>query len=114
MRSKPSQAEVATCSVNEGMKQLVGVLPRVIRGLKRHRDPAAVGLWRSAQLGQRHGSALYFLTDGPKTVGELAADLELGLATVSGVVAELDRAGLVERQQDPADRRRTIVTIRKE
>jgi DNA-binding MarR family transcriptional regulator len=96
------------------MKELVGLLPRVIRGLKRHKDPAAVELWRSAQLGQRHASALYLLTDQPKTVGELAADLELGLATVSGVVAELDRAGLVERQQDPADRRRTIVTIRDE
>ncbi len=31
--------------------------------------------------------------------------------TVSGVLAELDRAGLVDRQADPADRRRTIVRI---
>ena len=32
-------------------------------------------------------------------------------ATVSGVLADLDRAGLVERRPDPADRRRTIAAI---
>lgn len=31
--------------------------------------------------------------------------------TVSGVLADLDRAGLAERRPDPADRRRTIVQI---
>jgi DNA-binding MarR family transcriptional regulator len=48
---------------------------------------------------------------GPLTVGELAARLGLTLPTVSGVLADLDRAGLVERRPDPADRRRTIVQI---
>lgn len=33
------------------------------------------------------------------------------MPTVSGVLADLDRAGLVERHPDPADRRRTIVSI---
>ena len=48
---------------------------------------------------------------GPLTVGELASRLDLTLPTVSGVLADLDRAGLVERRPDPADRRRTIVQI---
>ena len=47
----------------------------------------------------------------PATVGELASRLGLTLPTVSGVLADLDRAGLVERRPDPADRRRTIVQI---
>ena len=37
--------------------------------------------------------------------------LGLTLPTVSGVLADLDRAGFVERHPDPADRRRTIVQI---
>lgn len=41
----------------------------------------------------------------------LAARLGLTLPTVSGVLADLDRAGLVERRPDPADRRRTIAAI---
>ena len=44
-------------------------------------------------------------------MGELASRLGLTLPTVSGVLAELDRAGFVERHPDPADRRRTIVQI---
>lgn len=35
----------------------------------------------------------------------------LSLSTVSGLLADLDRAGFVERSADNADRRRTIVTI---
>ena len=41
----------------------------------------------------------------------LASRLGLTLTTVSGVLADLDRAGFVERHPDPADRRRTIVRI---
>jgi DNA-binding MarR family transcriptional regulator len=35
----------------------------------------------------------------------------LTLSTVSGVLADLDRAGFVKRTADQADRRRTIVEI---
>jgi DNA-binding MarR family transcriptional regulator len=44
-------------------------------------------------------------------VGELAGRLGLSLPTVSGVLADLDRAGYVEREPDPGDRRRTIARI---
>ena len=58
----------------------------------------------------RHAAALEELRDGPLTVGELAERLGLSLPTV-GVLADLDRAGYVERHPDPADRRRTIAPI---
>jgi DNA-binding MarR family transcriptional regulator len=111
MRPKARQEELQTCSVHDGMRRLAGLLPRVTRGLHRGKERKPPEFLRDAHLGPRHAKALYHLLDGPKTVGELAADLDLELATVSGMVAELDRAGLVERQQDPADRRRTLVTI---
>ncbi|MGB6577435.1 MAG: MarR family transcriptional regulator, partial [Streptosporangiaceae bacterium] len=62
-------------------------------------------------LSPRHVAALEQIRGGPLTVGELASRLDLTLPTVSGVLADLDRAGLVERRPDPADRRRTIVQI---
>jgi DNA-binding MarR family transcriptional regulator len=64
-----------------------------------------------APLGPRHVAALEQLRDGPITVGELAERLGLTMPTVSGVLADLDRAGFVDRRADPADRRRTIVQI---
>jgi DNA-binding MarR family transcriptional regulator len=51
------------------------------------------------------------LRDGPLTVGTLASRLDLTLSTVSGVLADLDRAGFVVRHADVNDRRRTIVQI---
>ena len=65
----------------------------------------------TAPLGPRHVAALQQLRGGPVTVSELAARLGLTLPTVSGVLADLDRAGFIERHPDPADRRRTIVAI---
>jgi DNA-binding MarR family transcriptional regulator len=77
--------------------------------MRRWQDHAAPP--SSAPLGPRHIAALEQLRGGPVTVGELASRLGLTLPTVSGVLADLDRAGFVERRPDPADRRRTIVQI---
>jgi DNA-binding MarR family transcriptional regulator len=87
--------------------RLMQLFPRVSRGMRRWQDRAAP----PAPLGPRHVSALEQLRGGPLTVGELASRLGLTLPTVSGVLADLDRAGFVDRRADPADRRRTIVQI---
>ncbi len=89
--------------------RLVQLFPRVIRGMRRWQDSAAPRA--SAPLSHRHVAALEQIRDGQLTVGELASRLGLTLPTVSGVLADLDRAGLIERHPDPADRRRTIVAI---
>jgi DNA-binding MarR family transcriptional regulator len=86
--------------------RLIQLFPRVTRGMRRWQDRAA-----PAALSPRHVAAVEQIRGGPLTVGELAARLDLTLPTVSGVLADLDRAGLVERRPDPADRRRTIVQI---
>ena len=87
--------------------RLMQLFPRVTRGMRRWQDHAAPRT--SAPLGPRHVAALEQLRGGPLGVGELAARLGLTMPTVSGVLADLDRAGLVQRHADPADRRRTIV-----
>jgi DNA-binding MarR family transcriptional regulator len=89
--------------------RLVQLFPRVIRGMRRWQDHGAPP--PPAPLSPRHVAALEQIRGGPVTVGELASRLGLTLPTVSGVLADLDRAGLVERRPDPADRRRTIVQI---
>lgn len=49
--------------------------------------------------------------EGPATVSELAERLEMSVAHASLVVGELARAQLVEREHDPQDRRRIVVSI---
>jgi DNA-binding MarR family transcriptional regulator len=89
--------------------RLMGVFPRVVRGMRRHQDQTTPQT--PAPLGPRHVAALEQLRDGPLTVGTLATRLGLTISTVSGVLAGLDQAGFVERSADQADRRRTIVQI---
>jgi DNA-binding MarR family transcriptional regulator len=89
--------------------RLMQLMPRITRGMRRSQDRSAPQT--ITPLGPRHVAALEQLRDGPLTVGALAARLDLTLSTVSGVLADLDRAGYVARQADVADRRRTIVQI---
>jgi DNA-binding MarR family transcriptional regulator len=89
--------------------RLMQLMPRITRGMRRSQDRAAPQT--TTPLGPRHVAALEQLRDGPLTVGALAARLDLTLSTVSGVLADLDRAGFIVRQADAGDRRRTIVQI---
>jgi DNA-binding MarR family transcriptional regulator len=88
--------------------RLMQAFRRVSRGMRRWQDGAVPV---TAPLSPRHIAALEQLLDSPVTVSELAARLGLTLPTVSGVLADLDRAGFIERHPDPADRRRTIVAV---
>jgi DNA-binding MarR family transcriptional regulator len=85
------------------------LMPRIARGMRRSQDLAAPRT--STPLGPRHVAALEHLREGPLTVGALAGRLDLTLSTVSGVLADLDRAGFVVRQADATNRRRTIAQI---
>ena len=89
--------------------RLMQLFPRVSRGMRRWQDRVAPS--SRAPLGPRHAAALLQLLGGPVTVGEIASGLGLTLPTVSGVLADLDRAGFIDRQPDPADRRKTLVQI---
>jgi DNA-binding MarR family transcriptional regulator len=48
---------------------------------------------------------------GPLTVGEAAGHLNRAQSVVSEIVSHLERQGLLERERDPADRRRTLVWL---
>ena len=48
---------------------------------------------------------------GPLTIGEAAAHLCRAQSVVSEIVSHLERQGLLERESDPADRRRTLVWL---
>ena len=48
---------------------------------------------------------------GPLTVGEAAAHLNRAQSVVSEIVSHLERQGLLERENDPDDRRRTLIWL---
>ncbi len=67
---------------------------------------------RGMDLAPRHLALLAYLQyDGPLTVTELADRLEVAPTTVSLMVGDLSRRGILTRQEDDTDRRRRIVAI---
>lgn len=69
-------------------------------------------IFEAHRLTARHGGVLAQLTvEQSIGVGELARRLGVSLPTASGLVADLVRAGLVERHEDPANHRRILVSL---
>jgi DNA-binding MarR family transcriptional regulator len=95
--------------VDDAIRALLLLMPRMIGRVKRIPIPDEL---QSLALGPRHLSLMsYLLFDGPMTVNELAARLEIAPATASLMIGELSRKGILERREDDNDRRRRIVSI---
>jgi DNA-binding MarR family transcriptional regulator len=96
-------------SVDESIRTLLLLMPRMVGRTKRMRVPDELA---GMNLAPRHLSLFaYLLFDGPLGVNELAERLEVTPATVSLMVGELSRKGVLDRDEDPADRRRAIVSL---
>ncbi|WP_328391892.1 MarR family winged helix-turn-helix transcriptional regulator [Nocardia sp. NBC_00416] len=91
------------------VRELLLLMPRLIGRAKRMRPPAEI---RSLDLAPRHLSLLsLLLLDGPQTVSQLAEQLGVAPTTVSLIVSDLSRKGVLSRREDEDDRRRRIVDI---
>ena len=70
---------------------------------------------RDGPRGQLQGASRAVLEHlalaGPLTIGEAAAHLDRAQSVVSEIVSHLQGDGLLERESDPADRRRTLVWL---
>jgi DNA-binding MarR family transcriptional regulator len=97
---------------------LLTLLSGVLVGLKKSPPKSSAkhdelrDAFEKSELGERHVAPLIALViGGPASVSELAERIGLTPATTSLLVGELSRAGFVQRREDDADRRRTIVSI---
>lgn len=105
--------------MDDERKQLMAAVAEFAALLRRSEPPGesrlALGrIMREHGLEQRHvGALLTVALYGPLTISELAARHHVTLKTSSLVAVQLEAAGLVERREDPADRRRTIVQLAK-
>ena len=66
---------------------------------------------RSQLAGASRAVLEHLALAGPLTVGEAAAHLARAQSVISEIVTHLEGQGLLEREDDPADRRRTLIWL---
>ena len=66
---------------------------------------------RSQLAGASRAVLEHLALAGPLTVGEAAAHMARAQSVISEIVTHLERQGLLEREDDPADRRRTLIWL---
>jgi len=66
---------------------------------------------RSQLAGASRAVLEHLALAGPLTVGEAAAHMDRAQSVISEIVTHLERRGLLEREDDPADRRRTLIWL---
>ncbi len=90
---------------DEAARELGELFPAVYLALHRRDD-------KRRQLAGASRAVLQHLTlTGPLRVGELARHLGRAQSVVSEIVKHLERDGLLERQRDPEDGRRTSIWL---
>lgn len=87
-------------------RELVVLIRRAQRGAVLHADGRAHRLDLAA-----YALLVRLVEDGPQRSGELARTFALDKSTMSRQVAALERAGLVERVDDPVDGRAFLVSV---
>ena len=93
----------------QAVRSMLLLMPRLVGRAKRLPVPDAL---RGLDLAPRHLALLAHLQyEGPLTVSQLAGRLEVAPTTVSLMVGDLSRHGILTREEDDADRRRRIVAI---
>ncbi|HEX7625656.1 MAG TPA: helix-turn-helix domain-containing protein [Gaiellaceae bacterium] len=97
------------------LPELRHLLHRVMRGLWARRRPTPELLelvGGDPPLTRRHVAVLAHIgMEGERTVGEVAREVGLSLPAASKLVRDLEDHELVDRREDEADRRRTVVAL---
>jgi DNA-binding MarR family transcriptional regulator len=86
--------------------ELRRLMRRVLRGLRSRHGPLHRGGGR-----RETGLVAFLAQEGPTSVSDLATALGVSLPAASTITRALEEKGLVERREDPEDRRRTLVAL---
>jgi DNA-binding MarR family transcriptional regulator len=92
-------------------QQMVIQLMRALTDLQTASDQVDQAVSTAIGLNRTDARCLScLLTRGPMTAGDLAATAGIAPTTLTFAVDRLTQAGYTERQRDPADRRRVLIT----
>ena len=92
--------------MEQDRQQLSERLVELMERMSFHMRPRSLGGWQDLELTMPQARTMFLLhRQGPTRMGVLSEHLGRGLPSVTGMVDRLVNKGLVERVEDPSDRR---------
>ena len=92
--------------MEQDRQQLSERLVELMERMSFHMRPRSLGGWQDLELTMPQARTMFLLhRQGPTRMGVLSEHLGRGLPSVTGMVDRLVKKGLVERVEDPSDRR---------
>lgn len=67
--------------------------------------------WTDLDLTMPQAKTLFYLADGPRRMSDIAGRLGVEMPSATTMIGRLVGKGLVERMQDPADRRAVVCSL---
>ena len=67
--------------------------------------------WTDLDLTMPQAKTLFYLADGPRRMSSIAERLGVEMPSATAMIGRLVAKGLVERRQDPADRRAVVCSL---
>ncbi|ASU58646.1 MarR family winged helix-turn-helix transcriptional regulator [Nocardiopsis dassonvillei] len=111
-RQEADDTRVPDRAAVEGALRFVPLIETYYRRAHAEMPAELRRLFTDHHLTARHGAVLSQLVHGQELgMGELSSRLGVGPSTVSELVGDLSRVGLVVRREDPANRRRALVSL---
>jgi DNA-binding MarR family transcriptional regulator len=96
----------------EDREQVTNAVIQTYRAISRMQFTGSLQAWIELDLSMAQMKTLMVLVDeGPLPIGQVAEKLRVSLPTASHLVDRLVKADLVQRSEDPDDRRRTVARL---
>ena len=92
-------------------KRLVKKLVKQMTRVQRHLRSGQASAWAGLDLTMPQVKTLFLLAEGPMRMRGIAKRLGVEMPSATTMIDRLAAKGLVERRQDPADRRAVVCTV---
>ena len=92
-------------------EQLVAKLIEHMERMQGQMRPRPSSAWSGLDLTMPQAKTLFYLADGPRRMSGIAARLNVEMPSATTMIGRLVGKGLVERMQDPADRRAVVCSL---
>ena len=95
----------------QSREELVERLIEHMERMQSHMRARPASAWSGLDLTMPQAKTLFYLADGPRRMSGISRWLGVEMPSATTMIARLVTKGLVERRQDPADRRAVVCSL---